>query len=185
LLSNRSALDLASISEAIFDRTSSPPVFPPNPASGALESAFSVQALRWEMIGLYCAQIGVYLGEEKDRSFSLSAHESWKTDRKTLMHRAFQACIQCESFCGSMGAINDLTLWFIMLTTLLATWCFGDDSYHALRLVGSMSSVIFALGFYKGVQNDPSVPFYMTEIRKRAVACAHDLDKVCASFTSR
>ncbi|PON20033.1 hypothetical protein TGAM01_v211093 [Trichoderma gamsii] len=185
LLSNRSALDLASISEAIFDRTSSPPVFPPNPASGALESAFSVQALRWEMIGLYCAQIGVYLGEEKDRSFSLSAHESWKTDRKTLMHRAFQACIQCESFCGSMGAINDLTLWFIMLTTLLATWCFGDDSYHALRLVGSMSSVVFALGFYKGVQNDPSVPFYMTEIRKRAVACAHDLDKVCASFTSR
>lgn len=185
LLSNRSALDLASISEAIFDRTSLPPVFPPNPASGALESAFSVQDLRWEMIGLYCAQIGVYLGEEKDRSFSLSAHESWKTDRKTLMHRAFQACIQCESFCGSMGAINDLTLWFLMLTVLLATWCFGDDSYHALRLVGSMSSVVFALGFHKGVQTDPSVPFYMTEIRKRAVACAHDLDKVCASFTSR
>jgi hypothetical protein len=68
---------------------------------------------------------------------------------------------------------------------LLATWCFGDDSYHALRLVGSMSSVVFALGFYKGVQNDPSVPFYMKEIRKRAVACAHDLDKVCASFTLR
>lgn len=185
LLNHRSALNLASISEAIFDRTSSPPVFPPSAASGALDSAFSTQGLRWEMIGLYCAQIGIYLGEEKDRSFSLSVHETWKTDRKTLMHRAFQACIQCESFCGSMGAINDLTLWFIMLTVLLATWCFGDDSYHALRLVGSMSSVVFALGFFKGVQNDPSVPFYMAEIRKRAVAHAHDLDKVCASFTSR
>lgn len=185
LLNNRSGLNLASISGAIFDRTSLPPVFPPSAASGAFESALAKQALRWEMIGLYCAQIGVYLGEEKDRSFSLSAHKSWKTDRKTLMHMAFQACIQCESFCGSMGAINDLTLWFIMLTVLLATWCFGDDSYHALRLVGSMSSIIFALGLSKGVQNDPSVPFYMIEIRKRALACAHDLDKVCASFTLR
>lgn len=185
LLNHRSALDLASISKAIFERTSLPPVLPPSAASGALDSAFSSQGLRWEMIGMYCAHIGIYLGEEKDRSFSLSAPETWKTDRKTLMHKAFQACIQCESFCGSMGAINDLTLWFIMLTVLLATWCFGDDSYHALRLVGSMSSVVFALGLYKGVQNDPSVPFYMAEIRKRAVAHAHDLDKVCASFTSR
>lgn len=185
LLNHRSTLNLASISEAIFDRTSSAPVFPPSAASGALESAFSTQALRWEMIGMYCAQIGIYLGGEKDRSFGLSAHETWKTDRKTLMHRAFQACIQCETFCDSMGAINDLTLWFIMLTVLLATWCFGDDSYHALRLVGSMSSVLFALGFHKSIRNDPSVPFYMAEIRKRAVAWAHDHDKVCASFTSR
>ncbi|KAL6886771.1 hypothetical protein GGI43DRAFT_418340 [Trichoderma evansii] len=185
LSNHRSTLNLASISEAIFDRTSSPPVFPPSATAGALESTFSTQGLRWEMIGMYCAQIGIYLGGEKDQPFSLSAHETWKLDRKTLMRRAFKACIKCESFCDYMGAINDLTLWFLTLTILFATWCFGDDSYHALRLVGSMSSVLFALGFHKGVQNDNSVPFYMTEIRKRAIASAHDLDKVCASFTLR
>ena len=185
LLNDRSAINLESISEAIFERTSSPPVFPPTAAAGALESALSTQALRWDMIGIYCAQIGIYLGGEKDKSFSLAAHETWKSDRKTLMQRAFRACIQCESFCDHLGAINDLTLWFLMLTILFATWCFGDDSYHVLRLVGSMSSVFFALGFHRGVQNDPSMPFYMAEIRKRAIAWAHDHDKVSASFTSR
>lgn len=183
LLNDRSALNLEPISQSIFERTSSPPVFPLTAA--ALESAFSAQALRWDMIGIYCAQIGIFLGGEKDKSFSLSAHETWKSGRKTLMQRAFQACIQCESFCDSLGAVNDLTLWFRMLTILFATWCFGDDSYHVLRLVGSMSTVFFALGFHRGVQNDPSTPFYMIETRKRAIAWAHDLDKVCASFTSR
>lgn len=183
LLSDRSALDMELISQATFERTASPPVFPPTAA--ALESAILAQAMRWDMIGIYCAQIGIFLGGEKDKSFSLSAHERWKSDRKTLMQRAFQACIQCESFCDDLGAVNDLTLWFRMLTILFATWCFGDDSYHVLRLVGSMSSVFFALGFHRGVQNDSSVPFYMIETRKRAIAWAHDHDKVCASFTSR
>lgn len=185
LIKDRSAINLESISEAIFERTSSPPVFPPTAAAGALESAFSTQALRWDMIGIYCAQIGTYLGGETDKLFSLTAHEAWKSDRKTLMQRAFRACIQCESFCDQLGAINDLTLWFIMLNILFATWCFGDDSYHVLRLTGSMSSVFFALGFHRGVQDDPSMPFYLAETRRRAIAWAHDHDKVCASFMSR
>jgi hypothetical protein len=185
LLNDRSSLNLKLISREIFERTSLPPVFPPTAAAGALESAFSTQALRWETIGMYCAQIGIYLSGEKDKLSSPPAHETWKSDRKTLMQRAFQACIQCESFCDYLGAINDLTLWFLMLTIVFATWCFGDDSYHALRLMGSISSIFFALGFHNGVQHDPSVPFYMTEIRKRAIALAHDHDKACASFISR
>ncbi|KAJ5641720.1 hypothetical protein N7490_005720 [Penicillium lividum] len=184
LLKDRSNINLESISQAIFERTSSPPVFPPTASSGALEAALSTEALRWETIGIYCAQIGVYLGGEKDKSFSLAAHETWKSDRKTLMQRSFRACIQCEAFCDHLGAINDLTLWFLLPTILFATWCFGDDSYHVLRLVGSMSSVFLALGFHRGI-HDASLPFYLVEIRKRAIAWAHDHDKVLASFTSR
>ncbi|KAJ5936846.1 hypothetical protein N7466_003296 [Penicillium verhagenii] len=185
LLDDRSEFNLNSVSQAVFERTSSPPIFPPTAAAGALESIFSVRGLRWEVLGLYCAQIGLYLGGEKDKSFSLYAHQGWKSDRKTLMQRAFKACIQCESFCDQVGAINDLTLWFTLLTILFATWAFGDDSYHALRLIGNMTSVFIALGFHRGVQNDPSIPLYMVETRKRAIAWAHDLDKVCAGFTSR
>lgn len=186
LLNDRSTINMESISQAIFARTSSPPFFPPTAADGAFESAIFTQALRWELIGLYCAQIGIFLGGEKDKSFGSTAHQTWKSDRKTLMQRAFRACIQCESFCDYLGAINDLTLWFLMLTLLFATWCFGDDSYHVLRLQGSMTSVFLALGFHRDVQSgDPSVPFYMAEIRKRAVALAHDHDKACASFMSR
>ena len=185
LLNNRANIDLDSISRAIFERTSIPPVFPPTAADGALELALSTQSLRWEMIGIYCAQIGVYLGGELDKSFSLTAHQKWTSGRKTLMHKAFRATIQCESFCDQLGSINDLYLWFLMLNNLYATWCFGDDSYHVLRLGGSMTSVFLALGFHKGANTDSSMPFYMVEIRKRVIAWAHDHDKVLASFTSR
>lgn len=185
LLNNRANIDLNSISRSIFEQTSSPPVFPSTACDGALEQALSTQSLRWEMIGIYCAQIGVYLGGELDKSFSLTAHQKWTSGRRTLMERAFQATIQCESFCDQLGSINDLYLWFLMLNILYATWCFGDDSYHVLRLVGSMTSVFFGLGFHRGANTDSSMPFYMVEIRKRVICWAHDHDKVLASFTSR
>ncbi|KAJ5081130.1 hypothetical protein N7456_013368 [Penicillium angulare] len=185
LLKNRSTVHLELVSQAIFEQTSSFPVFPPATAAGTFEKLSSTQALRWDLIGLYCARIGVYLGGEKDKSFNFAAHQTWKSDRTMLMQRAFQACIQCESLCNYLGTVNDITFWFIMLSTVLASWCFGDDSYHVIRLVGSMSSIFIALGFNKGVQTDSAVPLYMVEIRKRAIAWAHDHDKVFATFTSR
>lgn len=185
LLKDRPDTNLEAVSKDIFERTSSPPFFPPTAAGAALETAFSSQALRWDLIGLFCAQIGVYLGGEKDKSFDFVAHKKWKSDRKTLMQRTFRACIQCETFCNQIGSVNDITLWFLLLVILFATWCFGDDSYHVLRLMSSLSSVFFALGFHKGAPTDASVPFYMTEIRRRAIAWAHDHDKVGSSFISR
>ncbi|KAI2786462.1 hypothetical protein POX_g08848 [Penicillium oxalicum] len=180
---NMSLQDLKLQSRVIFEQTSSQLVLPSDPDN--LPSDLSRQALRWDMLGIYCAQFGLFLGGEKDKLGSVLVHEAWRADRQTLMQRAFQACIQCESFCDSLGAVNDLTLWSRLLTILFATWCFGDDSYHVLRLLGSMSSVFFALGLHKGVQNGQSIPYYMIEIRKRAIAWAHDHDKVWAAFTSR
>ncbi|KAJ5702426.1 hypothetical protein N7488_009974 [Penicillium malachiteum] len=183
LLKNRSITNMESISAAVFARTSSPPFLPPLPSE--FRSTMFAQSLRWEMIGMLCAQIGVFLGGEKDKLFGIAAHQTWRSDRQTLMQRAFRACIQCESFCNYLGAVNDFTLWFLLLTLLFATWCFGDDSYHVLRLQGNMTSVFLALGFHRGVQSDPSMPFYLAEIRKRSIAWAHDHDKALANFMSR
>ncbi|KAJ5716352.1 hypothetical protein N7493_008263 [Penicillium malachiteum] len=183
LLKNRSTNNMESISAAVFARTSSPPFLPPVP--GEFRPAMFAQSLRWETIGILCATIGVFLGEEKDELFGIDAHQTWRSDRQTLMQRAFRACIQCESFCNYLGAVNDFTLWFLLLTLLFATWCFGDDSYHVLRLEGSMTSVFLALGFHRGAQSDPSMPLYLAEIRKRSIAWAHDHDKVLSSFMSR
>ncbi|KAJ5246293.1 hypothetical protein N7468_001276 [Penicillium chermesinum] len=185
LIDDRSVATLQSVSRAIFERTSLPPFFPPTAADGALGAAFASQALRWDLIGLYCAQIGVYLGGERDKSFNPMIHKTWKSDRKTLMQKTFQMCLQCESFCNVVGSVNDFAIWFLTMTMLYATWCFGDDSYHVMRLMGSISSVFFAMGFHKGCQNDGSIPFYMVEIRKRIIGWVHDHDKVQATFTSR
>jgi hypothetical protein len=60
---------------------------------------------------LYCATIGVYLGGEKDLLDDSLAHTHWKRDRKQLMLEAFDGCMQCETFCNQLGAVNDLRLW--------------------------------------------------------------------------
>ncbi len=139
LLHDRSKARLESMSRAISEQTARPVVFPRTAAYGALEAMLSGQNLRWEVAGMYLGQLGVWLGGERDLATSPNAHKSWKSDRKSLMVKVYRACMQCESFCDGLGAVNDLMLWFISISLLYATWCFGDDSYHVLRLLGNMS----------------------------------------------
>lgn len=185
MLHDRSLPNLESVSRAIFQQTIRPVTFPPTAADDALGEMLSGSGLRWEVVGLYCAQLGIYLGGEKDLSISLTAHKSWKSDRKTMMRKVYQACMQCESFCERIGAVNDLMLWFVMTTVLYATWCLGDDSYHVLRQLGDMTSVFLALGYHKGVPTDARTPTYLVQLRRIAAAWAHDHDKTSATFTSR
>lgn len=60
-----------------------------------------------------------------------------------------------------------------------------DDSLEVFELMGNMTTVFLALGYHKGVPSTPSVPPYLIEIRRKALALAHDHDKVAATFTSR
>lgn len=185
LLSDRSAKNMEAASRAIFKQTAQHPVFPPTAEGGAFEAAFSAQNLRWELVGLYCCQTGNYLCGEKDKEVNFNADKAWKRDRKSLMQDAFRACLKCESFCDHLGAVNDLTLWLILEAACYATWCFGDDSYHVLRIAGNMTTIFYALELHKGASVDPSAPFYLVELRKRLIAWTIELDKSNSSFVSR
>jgi len=84
-----------------------------------------------------------------------------------------------------MGQINELTLLLLNSAGVLATWCYGDDSFKAWRLMGDLSTVVLALGFHRGSHDDPTVPAYLIELRNRAVAVAYELDKSLATFVGR
>ncbi|KAK5163384.1 uncharacterized protein LTR77_010757 [Saxophila tyrrhenica] len=185
LLDDRSPAKLESASRAISEQTSLPLVFPPTAADGALDSMLSPENMRWEVVGMWAALVGIWLGGEKDRSLGFAVQKGWKSDRKTLMQTVFGACTRCESLCNRIGAVNDLMLWFVIQMLLFATWCYGDDSYHVFRLMGSLTSVFLALGYHKRVQEDHVTPLYLVEIRRRIISWAHDHDKVGACFTSR
>lgn len=123
LLKDRSPANLERECRSILQRTSQPPVFPSTPGHGALQAAFS--DLRIEHLGIFCAALGVYLGDDKDLVDNYAAHKSWKVDRKTLMQMAYQRCRQCESLAHELGAVNDFSLWFSLLLVFFGTWVFG------------------------------------------------------------
>jgi hypothetical protein len=169
-----------------FKCTSQPLRWPTSPADGALEQALSTGGVRWEVVGIYCALSGFVIAPMKESSETIVFNsEKWGPDRKRAMERALDTCTKCYSICERMGQINDLTMWLLIIATMLATWCYGDDSYQAWRLMGDLASVTSGLGFYRISHDEPLLPTYLQELRKRAIVGAHELDKGLATFVGR
>jgi hypothetical protein len=108
LLHNRTKAKLEAMSQTFFLETSRTPTFPSSPTS------FNEPWPRWELIGNSVAQIGVYLSGERDKRH----RKGDLPDRKALMKEVFEICVECQPFCQP----NDLTLWFLFIFVLFATW---------------------------------------------------------------
>ncbi|KAH8121179.1 hypothetical protein ACSS6W_009927 [Trichoderma asperelloides] len=182
LHSSRSLDRLQATSRDIFNHTSRPLNMPTTAADGALEKKLC--SIRWETVGMYFALIGMVIASTKNSSTNFSGRQ-WFGDRKATSSDAFDACLRCEALCNRVGQMNDLSVWLAVLATTLSTWCFGDDSCQAWRLMGNLSSAIFALNYHRGFQDDMNTPTYLIELRKRAIALSHELDKSLATFVGR
>jgi hypothetical protein len=180
-----SPMSVSQLCDRIFQRTSQSLRWPISPAGGALEHAFSADGcVRWETLGIYYALAGVVIAREGSDDLVLVS-EKWGPDRKNAMERALDACLQCYSICERMGQINDFSIQLLMLAIMLTTWCYGDDSYQAWRLMGDVTSVVSALGYYGTAQDEFLIPPYLQEYRKLAMAKVHELDKYFATFVGR
>ncbi|KAL6815196.1 hypothetical protein GGI42DRAFT_104196 [Trichoderma sp. SZMC 28013] len=133
---------------------------------------------------MYFALIGMAIASAKNFSTSFSGRQ-WFGNRKAISSGAFDACIRCQALCNRVGQMNDLYMWLTVLATTLSTWCYGDDSYQVWRLMGNLSSTIFTLDYHRGFQDDTNTPTYLVELRKRAMALSHELDKSLATFVGR
>ena len=176
-------MDLTRQSRIMFSKTAQPQRWPQSPANGALERTFSTDGIRWDVVGIYFALVGNALG---DGAGAIDfTRETWGPSQKAARERMLQASMQCYTFCERIGQVNDLTVSLLFNTTLLATWCYGDDSYQAWRLMGDLASLISAVGFCRDAQDGQTVPTYLQELRKRAMEQCHQLDKGLATFVGR
>ena len=176
-------VDLSSQSRTMFSKTSQPQRWPHSPANGALARTLSMDGIRWDVVGIYFALVGNVLGDGAEAiDFT---HENWGPSQKAAKERMLQASMQCYSFCERVGQVNDITVSLLINTTMLATWCYGDDSYQAWRLMGDLTSLVSAVGFHCNPQDGEVVPMYLQELRKRAMESCHELDKGLATFVGR
>lgn len=189
------------MSQAIFEQTSRPLVYPATAVNNGIERMLSTDMVRWDTVGLYCAVTGHYLSSGQRTPPGLTSSQ-----RAGLARKAYFAAMQCETFCNRMDQITDLNLWLLAEAGMLATvsrytirasvdlllilfrcrkWCFGDDSYQAWRAVNNLSTAVFALGYHKGAQTQRSTPLYVIELRKRIIGLIHEHDKEFATFVGR
>lgn len=176
-------VNLSIQSRIMFAKTSQQQQWPHSPANGALERAFATDGIRWDIVGIYFALVGNALGDSaKAIDFT---HEKWGPSPKVAKERVLQASIQCYTFCERVGQVNDLTVSLLINTTMLATWCYGDDSYQAWRLMGDLASLVSAIRFHRDARNGQTVPTYLQELRKRHMELCHEIDKGLATFVGR
>jgi hypothetical protein len=176
-------VDLSLQSRSMFSKTAQPQRWPLSPANGALERLLSTDGFRWDVVGMYFALAGNVIGDGADALDLI--HEKWGPSQKAARERMLQASVQCYAFCERVGQLNDLTVSLLLNTTMLATWCYGDDSYQAWRLMGDLASLISAIGLHRDAHDGQTVPIYLRELRKRAMEMCHELDKGLATFVGR
>lgn len=185
-LGPRPSLDqLTSTALAILQQSACPLELPISAENDALELALSGHHLRWETIGMCFIRIGLFSATVRTNAQFFHGRGQSKFDPQKTMLMAFNACMQTWTFCDQIEQTNDLTLWLLTSALTLATWCFGDDSSRAWRLMGDLSSAIAALGFHRGFRGGESGPPYLVELRKRVIALAHERDKELATFVGR
>ncbi|KAK3675249.1 hypothetical protein LTR78_004759 [Recurvomyces mirabilis] len=180
-----SPVELRERSRILTERSAYRVSYPRSAEDRALCRAFVGESLRWELLGMYCSRIGLYFGYQESATPSSGAGGNANREPKSMLRQAFFACTECASLCASLGQVNDLTIFHLCTAISLATWCFGDDSYHAWQLIGDVSSVVYSLKFNKPSVIGEGVPLYLSELRKRALGQIHEHDKLTATFVGR
>jgi hypothetical protein len=176
---------LSGLSTTIFERTKQLPVWLQANTSD-LQAMLKGEALRWETIGLYCALCGLYLALAADRTDCLfDGISNWGGARRSALRRALMASVDCGKLCEEAGQLNDLSLWLVIMTTMLTGQCYGDASNQTWRMVGELLSILPILSPQNTLQEAVRRPLYIREFRKHGIVIAYELDKSISTFAGR
>lgn len=149
---------------------------------------------RWETIGVLFSLTGL--------ATSLIPFDDpvWKrADPKSFANQATAVGDICLQFCDYLGTVNDPLIWLLLHHTAVLSLVYGDSGnspnsqfsrflltildYRPWKKLGELSTAVFALGIHQ--EPDPSIPFFLKEIRKRIMIGAFAIDKQLATFLGR
>ncbi|KAH8700848.1 hypothetical protein BGW36DRAFT_357489 [Talaromyces proteolyticus] len=149
---------------------------------------FSSIAMRWETIGLMFAWVALSMTIIPDN------HEKLRIDndgrmvvaKYELRDLAVEVVETCLSFCDDAGTMSDPLTWLLLQHTILLSDIYGETDFKPWRKLGDLSNIIFALGLHQPENRDvSSIPFFLSELRKRIMVAAYSLDKQLATLLGR
>ncbi|KAI1852732.1 hypothetical protein JX265_003220 [Neoarthrinium moseri] len=140
------------------------------------------QNIRWEVIGIIAAIVGM-CGAYGETNHPLFKEHG--VTRLTLPKQAHRVAETCLDFCRECDVIDDLFLFLIVETMGLTSDIRGDNSYSTYCLVGEVVSAVVSLGYHQKIEANERVPFFLSELRKRARSCAYFSETSVSSFLGR
>ncbi|RAH75009.1 putative chromatin structure remodeling complex protein RSC3 [Aspergillus aculeatinus CBS 121060] len=153
-------------------------------SSMSLSDYLSQSTLRWDMIGLVFAQAGSatfqVLQQELDNIFK----EYPGTTKEGLCQMTDQATEACLQFCNYLGIISDPLSWTMIQHMIFLSSLHGSCDHRTWQMLGDLTTTVFALGIHQSAE-DSETPFFLGEIRKRAMVAAYALDKDLATCLGR
>ncbi|GIJ88175.1 hypothetical protein Asppvi_007093 [Aspergillus pseudoviridinutans] len=146
---------------------------------------FTGANLRWEFVGLIfaLAGLGASASSRGSQLFSLNGKDELSADAFAMqMAAASHACIE---ICRQYDNVNDLVVWLNYTFFVLASNMMGETSHHIYAQFGDLVSCIHAMGLHRPDPPESSVPFFLSEARKRVFAASYRADKNIATFLGR
>ncbi|KAF7595560.1 hypothetical protein BBP40_005595 [Aspergillus hancockii] len=173
--------DLIELSKLFFQNTATP--VETNPTM-MLSDYVSVIASRWETVSLLLAGVGTATYQISQEDDLLQQDHLPGGDKEGLRRLTMAASDLCLQFCDSLGTITDPLCWATIQHTILHSHMHGTSDYRTWKMLGDITTITFALGLHQS-EVDETVPFFLAEVRKRAMAGAYILDKDIATFLGR
>ncbi|KAF7157768.1 hypothetical protein CNMCM6106_003751 [Aspergillus hiratsukae] len=146
---------------------------------------FTGPNLRWEFVGLIfgLAGLGASVSSRVTAFFSVNGKDELSADAFAKeMAAASHACIE---ICKRYDNVNDLMVWLHYTYYVLASNIMGETCHHIYAQFGDLVSCIHAMGLHRPDSPEHSIPFFVSETRKRVFAVAYRADKNIATFLGR
>ncbi|KAE8131229.1 hypothetical protein BDV38DRAFT_288897 [Aspergillus pseudotamarii] len=146
--------------------------------------SFTGANLRWEFVGLIFAMAGLGVSVSSSSPlFSLNGKDEISSDAFAMeMAAASHACLE---ICRQYDNVNDLVVWLNYAYFVLASNIMGETSHQIYAQFGDLVSCIHAMGLHRPHPPKPSIPFFLSETRKRVFAASYRTDKNLATFLGR
>ncbi|PYI00709.1 hypothetical protein BO78DRAFT_329353, partial [Aspergillus sclerotiicarbonarius CBS 121057] len=172
---------LDELAKTIFRNSHAPMVVHPDMT---FAEYIGLLAARWEGIGLLFAITGASIHHIRGE------HPVFVGDGKAMEKRALQSrmagmATTCIQLCESGGVLSEPPTWLLFQQTILVSILWGNTDHRAWKLLGDASTMAFALGLHEPDPADPTVPFFLAELRKRAMAAGYMIDKELAIVLGR
>lgn len=171
------------LSELVFRNTLAPLDFDGATTAGAWARLGSGPGLRWAVLGAVALSVGLCVLETPAGDHLLA--DNLRVSRACLLGRVQDVADQCLTFCRAGEVLDDLFLWLLMEYACFVESTKGERAYATYRATGETASAVVAMGLHQGICPSDKVPFFLAELRKRALLIAYYQEANIATVLGR
>ncbi|KAF2197230.1 hypothetical protein GQ43DRAFT_444426 [Delitschia confertaspora ATCC 74209] len=177
--------ELIQFSTKVWTNTLKPIGMTQNTTPRQFQAMTTGENLRWEIVGLIFALVGIMGHSLQDGDPIFCSHDDAPVDRIKLIIKMSNMTESCVQFCNEFEIMNDPYLWLLYVNTIICCSLNAKGSYSNWQKSSYILQAVTAFGLHQEIKVDAHTPFFMTEFRKRLFTACYENDKFNASFVGR